>query len=97
MNHSSEPVQKETLGQFSTQAVNKAVKPAATDELGKSWNGIFEHAMGLYMNNDQNLSQSQTTEYWRIQNLVASRGLDPANAGAEFQEAEFQKFLDSNK
>ena len=88
----SEPVQKETLGMFSTQSVNKDVKPTATDELSKSWNSIFENAKGLYMNNDQNLTQSQTTEYWRIQNLVATGGLDPAKAGAEFQ-----KFLDSSK
>ncbi|MFC9333212.1 ABC transporter substrate-binding protein [Arthrobacter sp. NPDC057009] len=88
----STSVQQETLGQFSTQSVNKEVKPAASDELSKSWNGIFENAKGLYMNNDQNLTQAQTTEYWRIQNLVATGGLDPANAGAEFQ-----KFLDSSK
>lgn len=88
----STPVQKETLGTFSTQSVNKEVKPAGTDELSKSWADIFTNAKGLYMNNDQNLSQSQTTEYWRIQNLVATGGLDPAKAGAEFQ-----KFLDSSK
>ncbi|MFE4833553.1 extracellular solute-binding protein [Arthrobacter sp. NPDC056691] len=88
----STPVQKETAGQFSTQSVNKEVKSAATDSLSKSWDGIFKNAKGLYMNNDQNLSQSQTTEYWRIQNLVATGSLDPANAGAEFQ-----KFLDSSK
>ena len=88
----STPVQEESLGTFSTQSVNKAVKPAATDELSKSWNDIFDSAKGLYMNNDQNLTQSQTTEYWRVQNLVATGDLDPAKAGAEFQ-----KFLDSSK
>jgi raffinose/stachyose/melibiose transport system substrate-binding protein len=88
----STPVQNETLGTFSTQSVNKEVKPTGTDELSTSWAGIFTNAKGLYMNNDQNLSQSQTTEYWRIQNLVATGGLDPAKAGAEFQ-----KFVDSSK
>lgn len=88
----STPVQQETLGKFSTQSVNKEVKSTRTDELSKSWDAIFEDAKGLYSNNDQNLTQSQTTEYWRIQNLVATGGLDPANAGAEFQ-----KFLDSSK
>jgi raffinose/stachyose/melibiose transport system substrate-binding protein len=88
----STPVQKETLGTFSTQSVNKEVKPTPTDGLSTSWAGIFADAKGLYMNNDQNLSQSQTTEYWRIQNLVATGGLDPAKAGSEFQ-----KFLDSSK
>lgn len=88
----STPVQKETLGTFSTQSVNKDVKPTETDELSTSWAAIFTDAKGLYMNNDQNLSQAQTTEYWRIQNLVATGGLDPAKAGAEFQ-----KFLDSSK
>ncbi len=87
----SEPVQEETLGLFASQSVNKNVTPTADDELSASWNEIFENAEGLYMNNDQNLTQAQTTEYWRIQNLVVTGALDPEEAGSEFQ-----KFLDSS-
>ncbi|WAH98537.1 ABC transporter substrate-binding protein [Arthrobacter sp. MMS18-M83] len=88
----STKVQQQVLGTFGTQSVNKDVTPSTTaNALGKSWDGIFKDAKGLYMNNDQNLSQSATTEYWRIQNLVATGGLDPAKAGSEFQ-----KFLDSS-
>lgn len=89
----STEVQQEHLGTFATQSVNKEVKAATgtRSELAKGWDTIFKDAKGLYMNNDQNLSQSATTEYWRIQNLVATGGLDPAQAGAEFQ-----KFLDSS-
>lgn len=88
----STKVQQDTLGTFATQSVNKAVTPkSGGNALSTAWDGIFKDAKGLYMNNDQNLSQSNTTEYWRIQNLVATGGTDPNQAGAEFQ-----KFLDSN-
>ncbi len=89
----STKVQQETLGLFAVQSVNKDVKPdeAKASSLDKAWDGVFKNAKGLYMNNDQNLNQSQTREYWRIQNLVATGGLDPKQAGAEMQ-----KFLDSS-
>lgn len=87
----STKVQQDYLGTFATQSVNKEVKSQATDSLTASWNKIFADSKGLFMNNDQNLSQTATTEYWRIQNLVATGGMDPSKAGAEFQ-----KFLDSN-
>ncbi|WP_415854635.1 ABC transporter substrate-binding protein [Sinomonas sp. G460-2] len=87
----SSKVQQDNLGTFATQSVDKDVKSTATDSLTTSWNKVFTDAKGLYMNNDQNLSQTATTEYWRIQNLVATGGMDPSKAGTEFQ-----KFLDSN-
>jgi raffinose/stachyose/melibiose transport system substrate-binding protein len=86
----SDEVQQEHLGIFAVQSVNANVEPSADTELEKSWNEIFSNAEGLYMNNDQNLSQAATGEYWRIQNLVVTGELDPAQAGAEIQ-----KFLDS--
>ncbi|WP_423182520.1 ABC transporter substrate-binding protein [Arthrobacter sp. NyZ413] len=88
----STKVQQDVLGTFAVQSVNKAVTPKADgNALSTSWDSIFKNAKGLYMNNDQNLSLSSTTEYWRIQNLVATGGMAPNQAGAEFQ-----KFLDSN-
>ncbi|MFF2840693.1 ABC transporter substrate-binding protein [Paenarthrobacter sp. NPDC057981] len=90
----SKAVQQETLGLFAVQSVNKEVTPdaAKATPLTTAWDGIFKDAKGLYMNNDQNLNQSQTREYWRIQNLVATGGLDPKQAGADMQ-----KFLDSSQ
>ena len=90
----SKAVQQETLGVFAVQSVNKEVTPdtAKATPLTTAWDGIFKDAKGLYMNNDQNLNQSQTREYWRIQNLVATGGLDPKQAGADMQ-----KFLDSSQ
>ncbi|WP_120522628.1 ABC transporter substrate-binding protein [Arthrobacter celericrescens] len=90
----SKAVQQETLGLFAVQSVNKDVKAdaAKATQLTKDWDGIFKDAKGLYMNNDQNFNQSQTREYWRIQNLVATGGLDPQQAGADMQ-----KFLESSQ
>src|SRR5690606_39101339 len=70
--------------------VNVAVDPAAQDSLDQEWNPLFADATGLYYFNDQGMSLPMTTEYWRIQNLVAVDELAPAEAGAEFQ-----KFLDN--
>jgi raffinose/stachyose/melibiose transport system substrate-binding protein len=53
---------------------------------------MLADSTGLYVNNDQNFSTATTGEYWRIQNLVLTGDLDPADAGAEFQ-----KFRDANK
>lgn len=90
----SKTVQQATQGLFAVQSVNKEVTPdaAKATPLTTAWDGIFKDAKGLYMNNDQNLNQSQTREYWRIQNLVATGGLDPKQAGADMQ-----KFLDSSQ
>jgi len=84
----STEVQQQTQGLFSVQSVNKEVKadPAKATSLDKAVNDVFQNAKGLYMNNDQNLSQSETREYWRIQNLVATGGLDPKQAGSEMQK-----------
>ncbi|WP_108249427.1 ABC transporter substrate-binding protein [Planctomonas deserti] len=85
----SEEAQQELIAAFGSQSVNINVKPEGGSELDAAWGPIFENAEGVYMNNDQNLSLAETTEYWRVQNLVATGELDPANAGAEFQ-----KFID---
>jgi raffinose/stachyose/melibiose transport system substrate-binding protein len=75
---------------FGSQSVNVNVKAAADQSaLDASWTPIFTESKGLFMNNDQNLSLAETTEYWRVQNLVATGELDPKKAGAEFQ-----KFID---
>lgn len=85
----SEEAQKKFVAGFGNQSVNVNVKSESDSELDQAWGPIFENATGVYMNNDQNLSLAETTEYWRIQNLVATGELDPADAGAEFQ-----KFID---
>ncbi|BDZ44720.1 ABC transporter substrate-binding protein [Naasia aerilata] len=87
----SEKAQKISLDLVGARPVNTAVQvdPTKEDSLDKQWDPIFADAKGLYEFNDQALSLAQTTEYWRIQNLVATDELDPADAGAEFQ-----KFID---
>ena len=85
----SDEAQQKFIAAFGSQSVNVNVKAESDSELDQAWGPIFENATGVYMNNDQNLSLAQTTEYWRIQNLGATGELDPADAGAEFQ-----KFVD---
>ena len=88
----SEQVQTQIVGAWSPMSVNTAVPPATDNPLHQLWPPVYEQAEGLYLNNDQNLSLDQTTEYWRIQNSVLTGDLDPADAGAEFQ-----KFRDANE
>jgi raffinose/stachyose/melibiose transport system substrate-binding protein len=86
----SEAAQPKFIKAFGSQSVNVDVEPPADQsELDAAWTPIFTESKGLFMNNDQNLSLAETTEYWRIQNLVATGELDPEKAGAEFQ-----KFID---
>ncbi|MFP7761955.1 ABC transporter substrate-binding protein [Marisediminicola sp. LYQ134] len=83
----SEDAQATIIEAFGSQSVNVDVTPEGDlSELDQAWGPIFADATGVYMNNDQNLTLSQTTEYWRIQNLVATGELDPADAGAQFQQ-----------
>jgi raffinose/stachyose/melibiose transport system substrate-binding protein len=85
----SDEAQQKFIAAFGSQSVNVNVKSEGGSELDAAWGPIFADATGVYMNNDQNLSLAETTEYWRIQNLVATGELAPAKAGAEFQ-----KFID---
>ena len=70
---------------FSTLSVNSNVTPEEGTHLGEGWTEIVTSADGGYMNNDQNFSTAETTEFWRIQNSVLTGGLSPEEAGAEFQ------------
>jgi raffinose/stachyose/melibiose transport system substrate-binding protein len=84
-------VQTKYLGTWGTISVNLNVKPPADQPaVAAQWNQIFGAATGSYQNADQAFPLDVTTEYWRIQNLVATDSLDPAKAGAEFQ-----KFIDN--
>lgn len=85
----SAEAQTKFIATFGSRSVNVDVVPADQNAFDAEWNPIVEASTGVYMNNDQNLSQSETTEYWRIQNLVATGELEPSKAGAEFQ-----KFID---
>ncbi|TKR24042.1 extracellular solute-binding protein [Cellulomonas hominis] len=81
------PEGQEKLGTaFASISVNSSVEPAADAPLGADWQAIIGAGEGLYVNNDQNFSTAETTEYWRIQNSVLTGELDPADAGAEFQK-----------
>ncbi|MDR0283817.1 MAG: extracellular solute-binding protein [Propionibacteriaceae bacterium] len=83
--------QKQTAGMFGALSVNQAVQPDATNPLNQLWPAIFSNATGMYLNNDQNLTLANTTEYWRIQNAVLTGEIAPNDAGAQFQ-----KFIDAN-
>lgn len=78
--------QNKSGGAFAAINVNKDVKPSTDNALHALWPPIFAAAKGMYINNDQNLSLDQTTEYWRIQNSVLTGSIAPADAGAQFQK-----------
>lgn len=78
--------QKDLGTAFSSISVNPDVTPAADAPLGSDWQGIIGDSKGLFVNNDQNFSTAETTEYWRVQNSVLTGDLDPAKAGGEFQK-----------
>lgn len=88
----SEEAQEINLELVGSRPVNTAVTvdPSTQDGLDKEWNPLFDETTGLYYFNDQGMSLAMTTEYWRIQNLVATDQLDPSQAGAELQ-----KFIDN--
>ena len=89
---SSDEIQSKYLGTFGSISVAKNAVAASPTELDTEWASIFADATGSFQNADQAFSLEITTEYWRIQNLVATGEMDPAVAGAEFQ-----KFIDSHK
>ncbi len=49
------------------------------------WTNLIANSKGLHINNDQNFSTAETTEFWRVQNTVLTGGIDPKDAGTEFQ------------
>lgn len=82
----SAEVQQKYLGTFGAISVNQQVALADdAAQLDKEWVTIFGAATGLFQNNDQNFALDITTEYWRIQNLVCTGELDPAQAGVDLQ------------
>lgn len=84
--------QKTVAGVWGAISVNENVQPSTDNPLNALWPPIFGAAKGMYLNNDQNLSLDNTTEYWRIQNSVLTGDIAPADAGAQMQ-----KFIDSNQ
>lgn len=88
---SSPEVQAKYLGTFGSTSVTQGLAaPTDQEPLDAQWVKILGSSKGVFENADQAFPLEVTTEYWRIQNLVATGGLDPAQAGAEFQ-----KFLDN--
>ncbi len=88
---SSTEQQEQVAGAFQAIPVNTAVAPSQDNPLHALWPPIFQAAEGMYINNDQNLSLDQTTEYWRIQNSVLTGRMTPAEAGPAFQA-----YIDAN-
>jgi raffinose/stachyose/melibiose transport system substrate-binding protein len=82
----STPVQQAHLGMFGATSVNKNVKYDNIDALTKQVQDIFNSSKGLYVNGDQAFPLTETTEYWRIMNDVASDNLDPAQAAGQMQK-----------
>ena len=87
----SDDAQTSVNSAWSPISPNVNVEPPASDTLAPYWVDMLAESTGLYVNNDQNFSTAETTEYWRIQNSVITGDIDPADAGAEFQ-----KFRDAN-
>lgn len=83
--------QETAAGAWAAMSVNPEVAPSADNPLHGLWPPVFAAATGLYINNDQNLSLDQTTEYWRIQNSVLTGDIAPDDAGSTFQA-----FIDAN-
>lgn len=89
----SEDVQAEHLGLFGALSVNTNVEvPEDAHPLMHEYKDLFANATGAFVNGDQAFPLLFTTEYWRIQNLVAIGDLAPEDAGPEFQE-----FIDNNR
>lgn len=82
---SSDAVQQEHLGAFSSISVNKNVKYENVAPLDQTWMDIFAKYTAVYMNGDQAFPLDVTTEYFRIINEVASGNLTPADAAAGMQ------------
>ena len=77
------------MGGFS---VNKNVKAANANNLDNNWVAINAAGKGVYLPNDQTFPLVVTTEFWRIQNLVAIGTMKPSAAGKAMQS-----FITSNK
>jgi raffinose/stachyose/melibiose transport system substrate-binding protein len=77
------------LGGFS---VNKNVKMANPNNLDTDWVKVINAKNGVFVNYDQAFPLAVTTEYWRIQNLVALGNMKPNAAGAAMQS-----FIEKNK
>lgn len=77
---------QETVGTtFAALSVNSEVAPPEGAPLSEEWRTVIDSADGLYINNDQNFSTAESTEFWRIQNSVLTGDIDPADAGSQFQ------------
>lgn len=87
----STEVQSAHSSAFAAISVNQEVEPAGDQpSLVTEFTELFETAEGTYVNNDQNFPLEITTEYWRIQNSVATGDIAPQDAGADLQ-----KFIDA--
>lgn len=83
---SSPEVQQEHLGVFAAIPLVAGVAlPEDAPQIIREWAEHVGASEATFSNNDQSLPLDVTTEYWRIQNLVASGELAPGEAGAQMQ------------
>lgn len=48
------------------------------------WTNLIANSKGLHINNDQNFSTTETTEFWQVRATVLTGGIDQKDAGTEF-------------
>lgn len=82
----SEATQTKYAGDFSQIPVVNGVK-AGDNGVGvtSTFVDLAANASGQFQNNDQTLPLDVTTEYWRIQNGVATGSIAPGDAGKQMQ------------
>jgi raffinose/stachyose/melibiose transport system substrate-binding protein len=83
----SPAVQKKYAGVFTSIPVVKN-SPVGDNGAGitQAFVDLASTAKGQFQNNDQTFPLDVTTEYWRIQNGVATGSIAPADAGAQMQK-----------
>ena len=89
---SSKKIQQSILGSSAAISVNKSVDYSKSNKHDKKWLKIFENYKETFLVSDQALSSKDTSEYFRVHNLVASGKMKPEDGGKEMQ-----KFFDLYK
>ena len=74
------------LGNAGVLSMNRNVTYSYQRDLENQWLEIFQTHDAIFMNSDLPFSAAQTDEYFRVLNSVADNTMDPAEAGAIFQQ-----------
>lgn len=79
-------VQEEHFGNFGPIPVTKGVGVGEDDpQILQDWAEFVANSEGTFSNHDQTFPLDVTTEYWRIQNLIGSGEMEPADAVVAMQ------------